>query len=109
MCKICGVKMYFINFSKWNSSVGNIFYCKRCYRKGWGWTPFIKVSLRYKYRKKIKCSDCLYFESDKFYEQIKNYPDTNITKELVRKQTEICKESNKDSRCKFFVEKCIWC
>ena len=39
--------MIWINFEKWNNAGGSVFIKKRIYRKG-KWTPFIKISIRYK-------------------------------------------------------------
>ena len=39
--------MIWINFEKWNNAAGFLFKKQRIYMKG-KWTPFIKISIRYK-------------------------------------------------------------
>jgi hypothetical protein len=51
------MKMYFINFAKWNHSYGRIFALTRIYYKGYKWTPFIKVEFRYLFKKQEKIVD----------------------------------------------------
>ena len=40
--------MYWINFEKWDSSHQTIFNYERVYKKGYIWTPFVKISIRFK-------------------------------------------------------------
>lgn len=40
--------MIALNFDKWNTSSGFLFIKKRVYIKGYKWTPFVTMSIRYK-------------------------------------------------------------
>ena len=37
-----------LNFDTWNNGAGFLFKKQRIYIKGYKWTPFIKLSIRYK-------------------------------------------------------------
>jgi len=43
--------MIWINFDRWNNGAGFLFKKQRIYINGYKWTPFIKLSIRYKDRK----------------------------------------------------------
>lgn len=43
--------MIWINFGKWNNGGGFLFKKQRIYIKDYKWTPFIKLSIRYKNKK----------------------------------------------------------
>jgi hypothetical protein len=40
--------MIWINFGTWNNRAGFLFKKQRFYINGYKWTPFIKISIRYK-------------------------------------------------------------
>jgi len=40
--------MIFIAFGRWSSAHGRWFTRERIYRGGWRWTPFVRVSWRYR-------------------------------------------------------------
>ena len=42
------LNMYWLSFDIWNNSHGMLFTKQRIYIKGYKWTPFVKVSIRYK-------------------------------------------------------------
>lgn len=39
--------MFWISFGRWNHSAGHFFIQERIYRKGYIWTPFVRVRRRY--------------------------------------------------------------
>ncbi len=43
--------MITINFGKWSHAAGFLFIKQRIYINGYKWTPFVKVSIRYKNKK----------------------------------------------------------
>jgi len=45
-----GFKMIVINFGKWDNAAGRWFVRKRIYINGYKWTPFCKISRRYKHK-----------------------------------------------------------
>ena len=40
------MKFYWIRFGKWNSYHGRWFVSERIWRKGYIWTPFVRVRIR---------------------------------------------------------------